>query len=362
MVLPALEELADWVAATIPGDGSRNPLDMTGFVMRDPALLEELFVRYGTAPSIDALVLCWWAAEGDEGWSRVLLEPLRRAAARATVPIIVSPVEATAVGSWTAEFSELAFCRGLASTYRALGALGSVATGPPVRTRSAGPVDTSVPRPELIGSMLPFAPAMELLADVGLAVAPYAILDEDTDDDPHLHRLGDELVVKLADVAHRTELGAVRVGVAPSDVAGVVQELRAIAGEHGAPGTVAVQRMVRGRGEAFLGIQCGTDLGDIALFGRGGVLVELAGGTGGRLLPLGEVDAVALVEEIAGPAPWVRLRGQSPWPLEPLVEAVEALQRIWDRTRHWLGSADINPLVVTPEGVVAVDALFLAAE
>jgi acyl-CoA synthetase (NDP forming) len=127
MVLPPLEELADWVAATIPGDGTRNPLDMTGFVMRDPALLEELFVRYGTAPSIDALVLCWWAAEGDEGWSRVLLEPLRKAAAKATVPIVVSPVEATAVGSWTAGFADLAFCRGLTSTYRALRAIDGAA-------------------------------------------------------------------------------------------------------------------------------------------------------------------------------------------------------------------------------------------
>lgn len=362
IVLPPVEELADWVAATIPGEGSRNPLDMTGFVMRDPVLLEELFARYGTAPSIDALVLCWWAAEGDEGWSRVLLEPLRNAAAQASVPIIVSPVEATAVGSWTAEFSELAFCRGLASTYRALRALGGAATAPPARSATAPPVDAGAPRPELIGSMLPFAAAMDLLADAGLPVAPFTILEEGTDDDPHLRRLGDELVVKLADVPHRTELGVVRVGVAARDVAAVVRDLRRIAAEHGAPGTVAVQGLVRGHGEAFLGIQARTDLGAIALLGRGGVLVELTGGTAGRLLPLDEPDAVALVDEVAGPAAWARLRGQAPWAPGPLVEAVEALERVWERTRHWLGSADINPLVVTEDGVVAVDALLLAAE
>ncbi|HEY4375691.1 MAG TPA: acetate--CoA ligase family protein, partial [Acidimicrobiales bacterium] len=362
IVLPVVdEELANWVSATIPGDGSHNPLDMTGFVMRDPVLLEELFVRYGTSPTIDALVLCWWAAEGDEGWSRVLLEPLRRAAARASVPIIVSPVEATAIGSWTAEFSELAFCRGLTSTYRALGALGA-ATRPVERAPSVPPVDAAAGRPELVGSMLPFGAAMDLLSEAGLTVAPFAILDEDTTDDPHLHLLGDELVVKLADVPHRTEIGAVRVGVAPQDVAGVVRDLRRIAARHDAPGTVAVQALVRGHGEAFLGLQCATDLGPIALFGRGGVLVELAGGTAGRLLPLGHSDAIALIDEVAGPAAWERLRGQTPWAPEPLVEAIEALQRIWEHTRHWLASADINPLVVTPEGVVAVDALLLAAE
>jgi acyl-CoA synthetase (NDP forming) len=362
MVLPPLEELADWVAATIPGDGSRNPLDMTGFVMRDPALLEELFVRYGTAPSIDALVLCWWAAEGDEGWSRVLLEPLRKAAAQATVPIVVSPVEATAVGSWTAEFADLAFCRGLTSTYRALRAIDGVAAAPPARTAAVPPVVAGAPRPHLVGSMLPFAAAMELLSDAGLAVAPYTILDERASDDPHLRHLGDDLVVKLADVGHRTELGAVRVGVAPHDVAGIVRDLRRIAAECDVPGAVAVQRRVRGHGEAFLGIQAATDFGAIALLGRGGVLVEVAGGTAGRLFPLDSADAVALVDEVAGPVAWARLRGQAPWAPGPLVEAVEALERVWERTRHWLGSADINPLVVTDDGVVAVDALLLAAE
>jgi acyl-CoA synthetase (NDP forming) len=358
VVLPPVDELTEWVTATIPGEGSRNPLDMTGFVMRDPALLEELFVRYGTAPSIDALVLCWWAAEGDEAWSRLLLEPLRMAAARASVPIIVSPVEATALGAWTAEFSNLAFCRGLTSTYRALQALGGAAAAP-ARTVNVPPVDAGARRPDLVDSMLPFSVAMELLTDAGLTVAPFTILDEGAEDDPHLRRLGEELVVKLADVAHRTEIGAVRVGVAPDEVAATVRDLRAIAAEHGFPGTVAVQQQVRGHGEAFLGIQAATDLGAIALLGRGGVLVEVAGGTAGRLLPFGDGDAVALVDQVAGPVAWARLRGQAPWAPGPLVDAVEALERVWEQTRHWLVSADINPLVVTEDGVVAVDALLL---
>ncbi|MFN8026885.1 MAG: CoA-binding protein [Acidimicrobiia bacterium] len=81
--LPALEELADWVRERVPGDGMRNPLDLTGFVMRDPERLRELFDGYAHAEEVDALVLCWWAAEGDEAWSRTLLEPFAEIAARA---------------------------------------------------------------------------------------------------------------------------------------------------------------------------------------------------------------------------------------------------------------------------------------
>jgi hypothetical protein len=37
------------------------------------------------------------------------------------------------------------------------------------------------------------------------------------------------------------------------------------------------------------------------------------------------------------------------------------LDRLWRENGAWLGSLDINPLIVTEEGVVVVDALFVAA-
>jgi hypothetical protein len=41
---------------------------------------------------------------------------------------------------------------------------------------------------------------------------------------------------------------------------------------------------------------------------------------------------------------------------------VEAAGRLFDATASWLGSADLNPLVVTADGVVAVDVLLVARE
>ena len=104
VALPALEGLEPWVRERVPGDGSVNPLDMTGFVMRDPELMQELFTGYAAADGVGALVLCWWAGEGDEAWSRTLLEPLANAASSVSVPLIVTPVEGTAIGAWTLRF------------------------------------------------------------------------------------------------------------------------------------------------------------------------------------------------------------------------------------------------------------------
>ncbi|HEX5587121.1 MAG TPA: acetate--CoA ligase family protein [Acidimicrobiia bacterium] len=363
--LPALDALAPWVHERVPGEGSVNPLDLTGFVMRDRDLLLEMFDGYANADGVDALVLCWWAGENDEGWSRTLLEPFAEVARRAGIPLVVSPVEATAVGSWTRGFHDdgLAFCRGLRSTYRALRALDRVARSdvrPVARTTSGG----GEARPALLtseaGPIASFADAMRRLEAAGVPVAPYVVLEPDAEAPfADADTLGERLVVKLADVPHRTELGAVRVGVAATELAATVDELRAVARSHGVPATVAVQAMVTGVGEAFVGIQGRTDLGPILLFGLGGVLVEVAGQVDGVLLPLAPGDAARLVERVAGDAAFARLRGQTRWAPEPLVAAIEAVAALWERERDWLASADLNPLVVTADGVVAVDALLV---
>ena len=85
--------------------------------------------------------------------------------------------------------------------------------------------------------------------------------------------------------------------------------------------------------------------------------MELAGRVAGRLLPLDEAAAAALVEEVAGAV----LRGQRPWERQPLVAVVLGLAELWRRHGAWLGSVDVNPLIVTDDGVVAVDALLVAA-
>jgi acetate---CoA ligase (ADP-forming) len=364
--LPALEELDDWVRERVPGDGMRNPLDMTGFVMRDPERLRELFDGYAHADAVDALVLCWWAAEGDEAWSRTLLEPFAEVAARASVPLIVTPVEATSLGDWTRSYHDrnVVFCRGLRSTYRALDALDRVA-----RTPAAGFAPLARPLPSAppplvdspVGSIVPFADAMRLVADAGITVAPFVVLDR-ADDDDRIDALGSHVAVKLADVPHRTELDAVRLGIPRAGVPAVVRELRAIARAHDAPETVAVQAMVAAHGEAFAGLLARTDLGPVVLLGLGGVLVEVAGQVDGRRLPLRPGAAEQLVDDVAGPATFARLRGQEPWAPGPLVAAVEGVAELWRRHGSWLQSFDLNPLLVTADGVCAIDALLVAQD
>jgi acyl-CoA synthetase (NDP forming) len=364
--LPALPDLAPWVRETIPGAETVNPLDMTGFVVTDRAVLAELFTRYAAADSIDLLGLCWWVGPGDAGWGSLLLEPFADVATGTATPCVVTSLEAAAVGEWTSEWRGrgLAVAAGVASLYRAMEAMTQFTTYssaaepphivPPTESPTRPLGDT---RP---GELVPFALAMDLLRDAGVPTAAYAMVPAGSDSPPDLDRLGDRLVVKLADVPHRTELEAVALNVAPSDVGDQVRRMREIARREGTAETVVVQQQVTGIGEAFTGLQIGTDVGSFVLFGRGGVLVETAGGIAGRLLPLTHEAAAALVEEAAGDDVIARFRGQQPWPQAALIEAVLAVDRLWQRIGSVASSVDINPLVVTADGVVAVDALILA--
>lgn len=360
--LPPLEELEEWVRERVPGD-TVNPLDLTGFVMSKAELMEEVFARY--ADAVDVLVLAWWAGDDDEGWSSMLLEPFSAAASRSATPFVVSPVEATGVGEWVQDWRDrgLLFARGVPSVYRAVAALDEfVAAG--VRGVLTQPGLGGGAPPRLIespaGRIVGFDDAMSALASVGIGVAPYILVDESCVELPELGSLGDRLVVKLADVAHRTELGAVRVGVSPETVAEVIAELREIARREGVASTVVVQAMVSGFGEAFGGLQCRTELGPVVLLGLGGVLVEVAGKVGGRFLPLDRDSAAALADEVAGPAVFAGLRGQQPWPADAVVALLRGLDQLWRANASWLDSVDINPLIVTADGLVAVDALLVA--
>jgi acyl-CoA synthetase (NDP forming) len=365
--LPPLTELEDWVRERVPGD-TINPLDLTGFVMTKADLMQEVFEKY--ASSVEALVLGWWTGDADEGWSKMLLEPFASVAERSDVPFIVSPVESTGVGDWVSEWRprDLVFTRGIESTYRSIDAMTQFVSAEIRPAVESSAVEQST-APDFVqsdaGPIVPFAAAMEMLVFAGIAVAPYVVLDEGEVEPSVVNRadvaaLGDSLVVKLADVPHRTELDAVRVGVAPSELVGAVTELRSIAHKNAVPETVVVQAMVAGHSEAFAGLQCGTKLGPVALLGVGGVLVEVSNRVAGRFLPIDDATAIDLANEVV--APVSELRGQRDWPQDRLAGVVRSLDLLWARNASWLDAADINPLIVSEDGVVAVDVLLIGRD
>jgi succinyl-CoA synthetase beta subunit len=207
--------------------------------------------------------------------------------------------------------------------------------------------------------MLPFSASVALLGEHGIPVAPHHLIADGAE--ITLPEFGAPYVVKLADVAHRTEHGAVKLGITSQGLPAAVAELREIAAaEHLAP-LVVVQPMVASRGEAFLGIQ-NTELGPMVVFGLGGIFVEVLKRVGGRMAPYTRAEAESLIAEFEGDKLMHGFRGLPPWPLDALADLLVSVGQLAAGSADWLQSLDVNPLLVTDDGFLAVDVLALVRD
>ncbi|WP_328734679.1 acetate--CoA ligase family protein [Falsiroseomonas selenitidurans] len=174
--------------------------------------------------------------------------------------------------------------------------------------------------------------------------------------------LGDRLVVKLLarDLAHKSDIGGVVLGVTPDRVAAVGATL--LARLPGAEGLL-VQEQVSGGIEMILGIVRDPHLGSAVLLGAGGTAAEVFGDTQLRMLPLTRADAEAMVRGLKVARVLAGFRGAPPADVPALVDAVLAFSRMGEALGDRLLEAEINPLFVLPagQGVRAADGLAVLA-
>jgi acyl-CoA synthetase (NDP forming) len=97
------------------------------------------------------------------------------------------------------------------------------------------------------------------------------------------------------------------------------------------------------------------------MFGLGGIFVELLGQVSFRLAPLSEADIDGLLAETLVARALGGIRGDRPADRGGLKAAIRALSEFGARSDLAAGIAEIeiNPLIATEHGVVALDALIL---
>jgi succinyl-CoA synthetase beta subunit len=198
---------------------------------------------------------------------------------------------------------------------------------------------------------------MRVLSEVGLEIAPFQIV-QTTEDVATLDPTFDgPYVVKLADVPHRTELGAVRLNVVKGELPQAVHDMREIALAHELSSSVVIQKQLRLTGEAFMGIMIDEQFGPIVLCGAGGILVELMRRMIGAIAPLSRSDIDWMLDELAVLGVFRGIRGSNPWDRARFGEAVAAVNRLATGASEWLAALDINPLGIWEGRYVVIDAL-----
>ncbi|MFM1987202.1 MAG: hypothetical protein RJA99_159 [Pseudomonadota bacterium] len=213
--------------------------------------------------------------------------------------------------------------------------------------------------------------SLELFDDLGLPTVPRRVIAPDADARALAEAgdaLGWPLAVKLlsADLPHKTEAGAVSLGVA--DAAAAVAAIaamreRALAYAPGARlDGVLLQPMVGGAmAEAILGYREDPLVGPLVLLGMGGRLAEVYRDTTLRLAPVDPAQARAMVDEVRGLATVRGWRGQPPGDVDALVAAIVAISGLAALPGRPVLEAEVNPLMVRADGVVAVDGLVVVS-
>jgi acyl-CoA synthetase (NDP forming) len=212
------------------------------------------------------------------------------------------------------------------------------------------------------GPILDELAAGALLDRLGIARAPSVALEVGIARVPPLP-FAYPVAVKVlcAEIAHKTDVGGVALGVADGDaLLAAIRKIAATVAER-SPGArvarVLVQPMVSGLGEVLLGYRVDRDVGALIMVAAGGVLTEIARDRSLRLAPIDLATAHEMIGEVRSLIALAGYRGRPAGDLDALAHAIVALSRLADDAS--IAEAEINPLIVREagEGVIAVDAL-----
>jgi acetate---CoA ligase (ADP-forming) len=207
--------------------------------------------------------------------------------------------------------------------------------------------------------------AKQLLAENGLRVTRERLATTAQEASEAAEAIGFPVALKIEspDIAHKTEAGGVRLGIA--NAAEAVEAFAAIMRNAGAYAPdadlrgVVVQEMA-GRGvEALVGLIRHEPFGLGIVVGVGGVLVELVNDAAFDLLPIDRESAEAMIDRTRLDALLKGYRGAPRADRQALVETIVALSNFAGRYGHLIEAVDVNPVVVFEKGVCVLDALVI---
>jgi len=324
-----------------------NPLDVWGRGADTEQLFGDCLRALAADQTVDTVALAIDLVEeydGDDSYPRAVTA----VSAEIDKPLVVLSSVAAAVDQAQAgPLRDLGVpvLEGARSGLRAIGHLRAHAIRLPQGEPLPPTHDATLP-----AGWLDAAESLRLLACFGISTVPTYPAGSGADALAAAEECGWPVVLKTDEpgVEHRARVGGVRVGLdSPVALRSAYDELAASLGPR-----VVVQPLVTGTGEVALGLVRDPHLGPLLVLATGGSRIEELAQRVVALPPTTQGEAERVVARYAaayGPVA-DKLIG-------PLVDAVVAVARIAAAYGDGLAALDVNPLVLTDAGPVAVDAL-----
>ncbi|MDI9632998.1 MAG: acetate--CoA ligase family protein [Methanolinea sp.] len=203
--------------------------------------------------------------------------------------------------------------------------------------------------------------ALEWVERAGVRVPEHAIARTPGEAKKAAEEIGFPVVLKVISdqVLHKTDAGGIVTGIRTAEDAAAACErlLREVPVR--VPGAVVdgilVQAEVPPGLELIVGGKTDPTFGKVILCGSGGILVEILRDVSIRVLPVDEGQIREMVRELRS-YPLIRgFRGSPPMDEEALVHAISSLSRAF-YSDDTIGEFECNPLLLSREGCVVVDA------
>ncbi|SEK09016.1 CoA binding domain protein [Marinovum algicola] len=345
----------------LPYASAVNPLDCTAQALNEPALLEQ-FTRAGLEDGGYGAVLCFLTyVAGSREISEVILNAL--APLRAQYPDRILAICALGDPQVLRRYDDAGILV-FNDPCRAVRALDAVLRHGAARTQ-VGPAKPPLVRPVNLPTTPPDeAGAKAILAEAGIAAAPEQAVQTAEEAVAAAARFGYPVVMKILspDILHKSDIGAVKLNICDAD--GVRDAHAAIleAAAH-VPGArisgVLVAKQLSGGIECLMGINRDPTFGPMAVFGIGGIFVELLNDVALRACPFGSEEAREMILSIRHASVLQGARGAEPADIDALAKMLSNLSVFAAGAGDRLVSVDLNPVLAMPEGqgAFALDAV-----
>lgn len=228
-----------------------------------------------------------------------------------------------------------------------------------IRIANATPAVAALPLDEIpqVTGALPAAAAERLLTAAQIPFAQSAYANDQAELIAAAGRVGFPLVLKTANPAiqHKTEHGGVVVGL--KDESALLVAYREMAPNCGP--SVQIQKMVPQGVEILLGMVHDSQVGPVVTVALGGILTEILKDSVSFLPTL---DQHEIHENLRGLKAYPILQGYRSKPgvnIDALCRLIGSFSALCEQAKGRFSEIDLNPVIVSADGAIAVDALFI---
>lgn len=210
------------------------------------------------------------------------------------------------------------------------------------------------------GEVLDEGEGLRLLGDYGVPTTPYHVVGTLEDTLAAAESVGYPIVLKTAvpGILHKSDVGGVLLNLHDADA---VREGYADLAARLGP-EVLVAPMVFVQVEMALGVVRDAQFGSMVLVAGGGIFIEVLGDRQLGLVPIDGPTARRMVDKLAIKPLLDGARGRTPVDQSAVIRALVALSDLAADLGDLIAELDVNPLAVTTDGCLALDALVVPVQ